>query len=118
MIDLEISKMYGLNNSDDFKLQTNSRHNFIYGINAAGKSSVTKALTHLLNKMEYKKIMHFDEDDFSLKLNFENVNVNYNNHINIDNLILDGLENEIFIFNKDYAKNNLNVDTQTGGYPE
>lgn len=118
MIDLEISKMYGLNNSDDFKLQTNSRHNFIYGINAAGKSSITKALTHLLNKMEYKKIMHFDEDDFSLKLNFENVNVNYNNHINIDNLILDGLENEIFIFNKDYAKNNLNVDTQTGGYPE
>ena len=99
MLELKISKMYGLNNCEDFILQSSMQHNFIYGINAVGKSSVAKALTHLINRNEYSRQMPFDEEEFSIELKFDTINIKYDNHIPFGFLNLEEVSKKVFVFN-------------------
>ena len=54
-IEIEMKKIYGLNRMDnDFKFNSDAKHNFIYGINAIGKTSVSKGLELLTVNRQYK----------------------------------------------------------------
>lgn len=104
---LEVSDMYGLNGKEKFFLDSNQKHNFIYGINASGKSSIASSIMHLINKNEYVKRFPYDSDDYSVKLEFNNLNIEYNKNVSLEKL--PDISRTIFVFNKNFIKNSLTI---------
>lgn len=115
-IQVQIKNMYGINKIENgITFNTKKKHNIIYGYNAVGKSSFAKSLIHIVTQKPYKKLLDTDTGDFLLKLKFDDIDITYDNN----NEIYDyKINNKVFIFDKDYAKKNLKLDNNTGGYPE
>lgn len=118
LFEVKIENMYGLNNTAKFEISSKAQHNFIYGINASGKSSVANSITHIINNVEYKRRMNFDKENFELAIKFDGIDISYNENKKINDVNVSGIEKKIFVFNKFYAKNNLDMGTNTGGFPE
>ena len=66
-----MKKIYGLNKYDsEFKFKTETKHNFVYGVNAIGKTSISKGIELLATNRSYKKLMDTDSDDYLIDIVF------------------------------------------------
>lgn len=108
--------MYGLNDKEVFSLDGGGRHNFIYGINAAGKSSIANSIINLINKKEYVKRFPFDHDDYSIRLKFDDIDITYNKNVLIQDL--QDISKKVFVFNKQFMKECISIDEGVGSSPE
>lgn len=109
---LEVKNMYGLNGKEMFALNSNYKHNFIYGINASGKSSIANSVMHMLNKKEYEKRFPYDSDDYLVKLEFDNITAEYSQNVNIETQ--EDISRRVFVFNKNFIKNSLSISSIEG----
>lgn len=112
---ISIENMYGINKiKNGIEFSTTKKNNIIYGYNAVGKTSFAKSLIHLVTNRQYERILEEDSKNPSIRLKFADINIIYDNEHKLDKKY----DDRIFIFDKDYAKKNLRVDENTGGYPE
>ena len=109
---LEVKNMYGLNGKEMFSLDSSHKHNFIYGINASGKSSIANAVMHLLNKDEYEKRFPYDSDDYVVRLEFDDIIAEYNQNVKIEEI--EEISRKVFVFNKNFIKNSLSINSIEG----
>lgn len=109
---LVVKQMYGLNGKGDFELDSDKKHNFIYGINASGKSSIASALIHLLNKTVYSKRFPYDSDDYYIKLKFDDIDVEYKKTVDISKI--PDINRRVFVFNKTFIKDSLSLESTEG----
>ncbi len=109
---LEVKNMYGLNGKETFLLESEYKHNFIYGINAAGKSSVANAVLNIINKSKYEKRFPYDSDDYLVKVEFDNLISEYNQNTSLETL--SDVSKKIFVFNKNFIKNSLSINSVEG----
>lgn len=109
---LEVKQMYGLNGKGNFELDSDKKHNFIYGINASGKSSIASSLIHLLNKTVYNKRFPYDSDDYYVRLKFDDINIEYRKSVDISKI--PNINRRVFVFNKTFIKDSLALETTEG----
>lgn len=109
---LEVKQMYGLNGKEKFELNSTAKHNFIYGINASCKSSIANSITHLLKKIEYQGNFLDDSKDYQVKLNFDDIDIEYKTGVDI-NKIRD-INRRVFVFNKRFINDSINDQTTEG----
>lgn len=109
---LEVKNMYGLNGKEMFSLNSSRKQNFVYGINASGKSSIANAVMHLLNKDEYEKRFPYDSDDYLVRLEFDDITAEYNQNVKIEDL--EDISRKVFVFNKNFIKNSLSLNSVEG----
>ena len=108
-IDITMKKIYGLNKYDsEFKFKSETKHNFVYGVNAIGKTSISKGLELLSTNRSYKKLMDTDSDDYLINFKFDNLtelmdsNSQYTPNSN-------ELSKRLFIFTKRYLNQNISL---------
>lgn len=114
---INIKEMYGLNGKDGFDFNSEEKHNFIYGINASGKSSVATSINHFVTRQSYKKRFPYDSDDYYISINFDDIDTFIDKeHNDIENIR--DLSKKVFVFNKYFIKNNLLLNDDSGAKPE
>ena len=109
---LEVKDMYGLNEKNEFKIEIKKHHNFIYGINGVGKSSIANSLSHLINHTDYIKRFPYDSDNYCVKLEFDDIDVQYQKGIDINSL--PNINRKVFVFNKTFIKSSLDSENSEG----
>lgn len=108
-IEIEMKKIYGLNRMDnDFKFNSDAKHNFIYGINAIGKTSVSKGLELLTVNRQYKKLIDTDSDEYLIDFNFDDLSERMSNDIQYNQNNND-LSKRLFIFTKRYLNQHISL---------
>lgn len=113
MIKIKVEKMYGLNKKKGFEFNSEKKHNFVYAINASGKSSIAMAITHLIDKTKYEKRLDIDNDNFLVKLKFDDIDVTYNPSIDVKDLT--DINRRVFVFNKRFIINSLSNPVEGSG---
>lgn len=109
VVEIIMKKIYGLNKYDgEYKFKSETNHNFIYGINAIGKTSISKGLELLATNKPYKKLIDTDSDDYIIDFKFDNLTETINNNSNYipSN---DELSKRLFIFTKRYLNQNISL---------
>lgn len=116
MIDIKISKMYGFNKTNNIiEFNSEKRTNFVYGINAIGKSSFSKAINLFITNDEYKPILKNDSEDFLLNFKFDDLNGNIKPKELININKPDEFVKRVFVFSKDYLNKNVsNINLENG----
>lgn len=108
-IEITLKKIYGLNKiKSDFTFKSDAKHNFIYGINAIGKTSVSKGLELLTSNRQYKKLIDSDSDEYLIDFNFDNLSEKMSNDVQYNRSSND-LSKRLFIFNKKYLNQHISL---------
>lgn len=109
IIDIEMNKIYGLNKrSEPLCFVSDKKHNFIYGINAIGKSSFSKGIELISQRKQYKKMIETDSNEYSINFNFDNINVLQDNN-NSPIVINSEVSKRVFVFTKRYLNQNVSL---------
>lgn len=109
IIDIKMKKIYGLNKyDDDLIFKSDVKHNFIYGINAIGKTSFSKGIELLIENKQYKKLMDADSNEYSINFKFDNINESMDN-ISVFNHNNEDLNKRLFVFTKRYLNQHISL---------
>lgn len=109
IIDIKMKKIYGLNKyDDDLIFKSDVKHNFIYGINAIGKTSFSKGIELLIENKQYKKLMDADSNEYSINFKFDNINESMDN-ISVFNHNNEDLNKSLFVFTKRYLNQHISL---------
>lgn len=109
IIDIKMKKIYGLNKYDDeLNFKSDVKHNFIYGVNAVGKTSFSKGIELLIENKQYKKLMEMDSNEYHIKFNFDNLNEIMDNTLVYKNKS-NFLNKRLFVFTKRYLNQHVSL---------
>ena len=106
-IEIRMRNIYGLNKrNNELLIKSSKKHNFIYGVNAIGKTSFAKGLEHISKSTSYYKLIDTDHDDFSIDFNFDNLTEKLIKENNFS-AISKEVNKRLFIFTKRYLEQNI-----------
>ena len=115
LMELKFKNIYGLtkNMDQEFVIKSEKPHVFVYGPNTLGKTSITDAIHDVINKEQYVgRLVEDQNKNFLISINFDNINLEYKKGDDITKF--KNIDN-IFIYNKDFAENSIDTETNSIG---